>query len=187
MNIKPAVYEHLTPPQRVLATLEAKARGDKGEADHLMAACPIKPYRMTDLAYADTIKAIEYMTLYVENTLCGHSLYFAFFGKNKSDDCFVSLRYMLTLHTAWREALEAHGLDPDMVGRAFGLLQHPIMRYFLESAYNILDLDTQEHRDYEAAMGKPWPFDPSPIAPNPDDVAAWRDKFTAILQKAAQV
>ena len=52
MNIKPIVYENLTPHQRVVAAFEAMARGDKDEADRLRETCPFKNYRQRDAAFS---------------------------------------------------------------------------------------------------------------------------------------
>ncbi len=187
MNIKPAVYENLTPHTRVLATLEADARGDTAEIKRLVQSCPKKNYTMNDAVYVDTLRVIEDIVLYVESTLSGYSLCFMFFGKDKDKEPLDSLRHMLAVHTAWHETLTAHDIDPAMVERVFSRLNHPITRYFLEKAQNVIALDAQDRADYEAEMGKPCPFPRSTLAPNPADVEEWKKLFDTMLNKAAQV
>lgn len=52
MNIKPQIYESLTPRQRVIASIEALARGDEEEKRRLVKSCPKKSYLQTDTAYS---------------------------------------------------------------------------------------------------------------------------------------
>lgn len=51
MKIKDALYDSLTPDQRIHATLAALARDDMKEADRLADTCPEHTYRMKDSAY----------------------------------------------------------------------------------------------------------------------------------------
>lgn len=55
MNIKPAIYESLTPAQRVSVYVEAIKRGDPAEAERLIACVPRKVYDMPESGFTDAV------------------------------------------------------------------------------------------------------------------------------------
>ena len=75
-KIASTVYEDLTPRQRVIASVEAEARGDQDERQRLMSSCPRLNYCRTDAAYSDAMERLMRMALAVEADLRGAALSF---------------------------------------------------------------------------------------------------------------
>lgn len=133
MNIKPMVYETLTPKERMIASIEAMARGDEAERKRLVQTCAKKSYTMTDAAYTDKIEAQTGLAVAVECDLRGCALNLLIFGvldelqlgaklpfweqlQTKMPDF---LQEMLTIRTAWHEVLEEQGINPQIMEEAF--------------------------------------------------------------------
>ncbi|HEX2752345.1 MAG TPA: hypothetical protein VHP34_04425, partial [Alphaproteobacteria bacterium] len=74
MNIKPSIYENLTHNQRIIATVEALARGDEAEKQRLIETCPKGIYKRSESGYADRMEALEILALLVESAMCDAAL-----------------------------------------------------------------------------------------------------------------
>jgi hypothetical protein len=59
------LYDRLTPHERFLLTISAKARGDKTEAERLIRECPKHCYEERDADYDQRIEASQWLTLAV--------------------------------------------------------------------------------------------------------------------------
>jgi hypothetical protein len=57
------LYDRLTPDERFRLAIEALAREDEPEVDHLRDTCPRAAYRMTELAYRDRISRSMELTV----------------------------------------------------------------------------------------------------------------------------
>lgn len=66
MNIKPLVYETLTPEQRLVAAMEASSRDDQDELRRLFKTCPRKIYEQADAAFLDKWDRVVAITLAIE-------------------------------------------------------------------------------------------------------------------------
>ena len=167
MNIKPIVYETLTPQERVIASIEAMARGDAAERKRLMQSCPQKKYLMADAAYTDKMDVLTNLAIAVECDLRGCALNLFIFWvldelqqekklpfwdslQNKIPDF---LQEMLTIRTAWHEALEEQGINPQTMEEAFyGTTATTIL---VEGAAQIGVLPDETQKDaYKASLIK---------------------------------
>ena len=122
MQIKPIVYENLTPRQRVIATIEAEARDDQDEVQRLVKSCPKKTYRANDSEYTETMHELMYVTLGVEYELQRNALGFmaALYLDNLTLNKF--LQNIADIQAAWQETLEGMGIEPVTMRKATSLV-----------------------------------------------------------------
>lgn len=118
MQIKPIIYESLTPRQRIIATIDAEARGDKEEVQRLVQTCQKKNYRENDAAYGETIQNLMYVALGVECELSRNAL--AFMTAIYLDYGIMKeyLQNIIDIRTAWHETLESMGISPESMDKA---------------------------------------------------------------------
>lgn len=134
MNIKPVVYESLTPRQRVIASIEALARGDEEERIRLVKSCPKKNYKQNDSAYTDKMDILVTLPAVIECDLRGCALnYFitlwleAKDQKSLFDDKMKFLQDAANITAAWHNILRNEGIDPETMDKANdGLTHHAI-------------------------------------------------------------
>ena len=132
MNIKPAVYESLTPRQRVIATIEAEARGDDDEVNRLVKTCPKKTYSQADAAYTDTMIKLWALSAAIECDIRGNIIGFlvsVLMERESTVDIF--LQRIANTQAAWDEMLNGIGIDPDSMSKA-GIPPHPIFEIIAE-------------------------------------------------------
>ncbi|MEP1696770.1 MAG: hypothetical protein ABJJ69_09565, partial [Paracoccaceae bacterium] len=65
-KISPLVYENLTPQQRVVAYVEALARGDEKERRRLIRTCLKEAYIQPDLRFSDSIENLLGLAMAVQ-------------------------------------------------------------------------------------------------------------------------
>jgi hypothetical protein len=75
VKIRGAVYEALSPRQRIIAAMDAIGRHDTAEVERLKSTCPIKTYRQRDAAFSDTMEALFGTGPAVEADLRGAALW----------------------------------------------------------------------------------------------------------------
>lgn len=128
MQIKPIVYENLTPRQRVIATIEAEARDDQDEVQRLVKSCPKKNYRANDAAYAETLENLMNLALAVECDLRGNAL--ALMTWSFMDEINIEvndglaqklLQNIINTRTAWEKTLQEAGISPESMYKAVPL------------------------------------------------------------------
>jgi hypothetical protein len=113
MNIKESVYESLTPRQRVIATIEAEARGDEAEAQRLRDTCPQYTYRQADAEYSQTMIRIVAYSMAVEADIRGNAIGACMALLMDHDDALKKfLQNMANIRAAWHGVLEEMGIDP---------------------------------------------------------------------------
>ena len=148
MNIKYAVYESLTSRQRIIATIEAWARGDEAESQRLAKTCPKVTYRGNESAYAERIKTLKYMALVIEYDMRGAAISFLshpYFSQDPEKDHRHNwhkdlkqrpeqIRGLLSIHEAWNSILQEEGIDPGMMDKAMNGLMHCWIRFFVSIA-----------------------------------------------------
>lgn len=112
MNIKPVIYEQLSPDQRVIATIEAEARGDDIEVERLVKTCPKHTYTMTDPAYTSKIVHIIALSLAVECDIRGY-VAGALMSLIIDDDKNMTalLQNIRDICTAWDQTLQEAGIS----------------------------------------------------------------------------
>lgn len=120
MNIKDSVYESLTSRQRVIATIEAEARGDDDEVRRLRDTCPKKNYLQTDAAYTDMMMRLIILTLSVEADIRGNTIGVLISVIMDHDDALhVFLKRIANIQEAWHQMLEELGIDSNSM-KKFG-------------------------------------------------------------------
>jgi hypothetical protein len=68
-TISPLVYQNLDPKQRVVACVEALARGDEAEDRRLSESCPKLTYVQTDRRFEDTMHDLLGLAMAIEADL----------------------------------------------------------------------------------------------------------------------
>ncbi len=157
-SIKPFVYENLMPRQRIIASIEALARGDEEERQRLIKTCPKKIYRQNDAAFVERIEALETMALAVECDLRGCALdyFLALKGmavmegtetEGKLSERFrKALQEMANIKAAWADILAQEGIDPDTMSKA-NLANHNAVAWLENITSDPEDAGRQEYRD----------------------------------------
>ena len=134
MQIKDSAYEKLTTRERIIASMEAVARGDDEEKKRLVRTCPKKHYMQTDAAYSERMETLMDMAAIIEGDLRGHALCLYFLlmpeeerEENVFDTLMICTQKMANIITAWENVLKAEGIDPAVMQRVTSDLTHPII------------------------------------------------------------
>ncbi|NCC52642.1 MAG: hypothetical protein EOM20_15685 [Spartobacteria bacterium] len=136
MNIKPAIYENLSPAQRIVAAIEAIARKDDSELDKLHGTCPKKHYMQEDYKYSGMLQFLMAQAVAIENGLTGHALsiilclYVMPDCEDKAEACMQRMADDLA---AWSAVLENMGIDPAVMEKITSEVRHPIVNALLEA------------------------------------------------------
>lgn len=148
-QIKNTVYENLTHRQRIIATIEAEARGDSEEVQKLVKTCPKKTYRENDAEYSDKMQAIYYMEMAVECNRRGVALMFLLAAKyEKYDTASVFLQKLSDIQAAWDGTLEALGIRPEIMAKVM-----PKSYLFLDLLGELLpEPDDEKVKEMQAEM-----------------------------------
>jgi len=117
-NISLAVYENLTPRQRIIAIIEAEARDDQNEVQRLVRTCPKKTYRMTDGAFADAMQNLMGRSLAFELDMANLAITALFKLAIDENDPLPWINQMAALQAAWRAELESGGINPTSMAKA---------------------------------------------------------------------
>ena len=117
-NIKHMVYESLTPRQRIIASIEALARGDEEEKSRLVESCPKKNYRQNDAEFADKMGALMTLMLAVECDLRGSVLGFFLALRTEPKSVHEILQNIADIQAAWEEFISSLGIDPETMAKA---------------------------------------------------------------------
>jgi len=132
MSLKPVIYESLTPPQRVVATLDALGRGDDEEVQRLRETCPFKTYRQRDAAFSDTMNSLMMMSLAIESELTACALSFLATASS-SEKQIDHLQEMANIQGGWLAVLNDLGISAEPMLRA-GPPRHGIVAQLLTMA-----------------------------------------------------
>ncbi len=126
MKIKLAIYENLTHRQRIIASVEAKARNDGDEITRLVKSCAKKNYRQTDTAYSEMMDELMTVALYVECDLRGHALLYVLAINHDSGLSDQALQNIANTQAAWHEKLKDMGITPESMKQAAAPI-HPTL------------------------------------------------------------
>ena len=131
MNIKSLIYDNLTTQQRLIASIEALARGDDSEHEKLVKTCPKKHYQQADYLYSGVLQGLMATAVSVELDLTKDALSMIACCMAESpameDKAGDFLQRISNCHTAWTETLEVMGLDPEAMAKLIKPLRHPIV------------------------------------------------------------
>ena len=106
-----SVYEKLTPKQRVIACIEAAARGDEDERLRLIESCPRKSYTQLDLQFTDKMEAMMHLGMAIESDLRECVLLFLLRLRMDGAIALESLQNFANIRDAWSKTLESLGID----------------------------------------------------------------------------
>ena len=153
--IKEATYINMSVEQRIIASMEAIARGDKNERSRLSQTCPKFSYTMTDHRYCGKLEAQRDIALSVEHDIRGCILAFfdtALFYESKPHltnfKSFIMRMELLPEHAedvlgirkGWHDFLRTEGIDPAVAEIVFGDLRDHMTAQFIQIAEK-LDLE----------------------------------------------
>ncbi|GEM_PF-2410520 len=166
-TIKEATYKNMSAQQRVIASMEAIARGDENERSRLSQTCPKFHYTMTDHRYCRKLEALRDMALAVEHDMRGCILAFfldgLFYERKPAIVDFKSLmmniellpqhiEYLLGIRKAWHEFLWEEGIEPVVAETAFEDMRDYMTLKFIVIAEK-LDLEPD---DFVTQQFKKW-------------------------------
>lgn len=117
-QIELKVYRCLTPKQRVIASIEAIARGDENEERRLVRSCPRYSYTQIDLRYLGMMEALLDLALAVEADLKECVLRFLIVAKIDPEEANDFLQDFADTREAWRSTVSAMGLDEEAMALA---------------------------------------------------------------------
>lgn len=144
MNIRGAIYESLTPRQRITATMDAIEREDTTEVNRLKKTCPFKTYRQRDADYSETIEALFGAGLAMEADLRGEALGWWAHPDLKQRE--VRLGEMAAIITAWLTMLADMGITATA---AVAPPMHPLVACLVEIAP---EADSEKVAEYHALL-----------------------------------
>jgi hypothetical protein len=133
MKTPTAVYEALTPIQRVRAAFAAMARDDQAEIDRLRRTCPKKTYTQTDAAYADTMEHLISLSLAMSHDMLTAALNAYLSATLTPGHCEEDLQVLANVNAAGRLIFERFGIDHDLLQKT-SLPPHRAVRVMLDAA-----------------------------------------------------
>lgn len=135
-DISNSTYENLTISQRIIASIEAMARGDDEEKLRLIKTCPRKTYTQTDAKYGDTMEKLINLAIMVECELRGQALsfYIASWLSEREDKVYweEKEKFIKNVHTitrAWNITLENMGIKPETMEQMMTGYKHPHIQF----------------------------------------------------------
>ena len=129
MNLKPTLYNNLTPMQRVIATIEAEARADTQEVERLVKSCPKYAYTTQDWDYSKRMLTLMIMALAVESDIRGQALgFWIAMTVDQDDRAQMFLQNIADIQAAWHQTLNSYGIDPEAMVKA-GPPQHSAFEF----------------------------------------------------------
>jgi hypothetical protein len=117
-KIASSVYENLRPRQRIVASIEAEARGDETEIRRLSTSCPKTTYRQNEVEYSETMEALMGAALVVECDLRGCALYYLAARRSDPESAHKFMQEISDLRAAWITTVSDMGIDPDAMQKA---------------------------------------------------------------------
>jgi hypothetical protein len=110
-KIAPSVYESLTIRQRVIASIEAEARGDGDERQRLISSCPKLIYHQTDARFSEMMEKLMGLAMAVEADLRECVLKFLVIGKLMPETSGRFLQDFANIREAWKVTVRTMGID----------------------------------------------------------------------------
>lgn len=110
-KIASSVYENLTIRQRVIACIEAEARGDGDERERLISSCPKLTYQQTDARFSGTMEKLMDLAVAVESDLRECVLKFFVIEKVEPDSSGRLLQDFANIREAWKMTVRSMGID----------------------------------------------------------------------------
>ncbi|MEJ6501402.1 MAG: hypothetical protein QNL54_07865 [Rhodobacterales bacterium] len=117
-DISLSVYRNLTSAQRVVASIEALARGDEEEKRRLVKSCPRKSYTQNDAQYTRTMENLLDLAIAVEADLREYVIYFLIAIRADPTNAVEFLQRYSDLRAGWNSAISRMGIDPESMRKA---------------------------------------------------------------------
>jgi hypothetical protein len=117
-DISLSVYRNLTPAQRLVASIEALARGDEEEKQRLVKSCPRKSYIQNDAQFADIMENLMDLAIAVEADLRECVIYFLIAIRADPKNALEFLQRYSDLRAGWNSAISRMGIDPESMRKA---------------------------------------------------------------------
>ena len=112
------IYKNLKPKQRIIASIEAAARGDETERRRLITSCPKKNYLQNDIEYSETMETLMGLAMAVEADLRGSALGYFVALRIESKNAANFLQDISDIRAAWETTISAMGIDPKSMKKA---------------------------------------------------------------------
>ena len=110
-KIASSVYESLTIRQRVIACIEAEARGDCDERRRLISSCPKLTYHQTDARFSGMMEKLMGLAMAVESDLRECVLKFLVIVKSEPETSERFLQDFANIREAWKMTVRTMGID----------------------------------------------------------------------------
>jgi len=137
MNIKSIIYENLTPRQRLIASIEAMARGDDSEHEKLARTCPRKSYQQADYQYSGAMQNLLTAAIAVEHELTSNVLsLFLAIRMERYEFLEMFLQKIVDGYAAWNRQMQAMGIDPRSMEKVIEGMRHPLVSLFLKADFD---------------------------------------------------
>ena len=117
-RIGSSVYENLTVRQRVIACIEAEARGDCDERQRLISSCPKFTYHQTDARFSGTMEKLMGLAMAVEADLRECVLKFFIIVKSEPETSGRLLQDFANIREAWKMTVRTMGIDEKIMALA---------------------------------------------------------------------
>lgn len=117
-KIAPSVYKNLTPKQRVVACIEAQARGDEYERLLLIRSCPELTYAQTDVRFSETMNGLMCLAMAIESDLKECVLRFLVTLRTDPETSGRFLQDFSNNREAWKMTVAGMGIDQESMASA---------------------------------------------------------------------
>ena len=137
-KISNSLYHNLTIEERIIASVEANARGDENEIERLIKTCPKKHYLSSDRAYSQCMDYLFVIQTAVEADLTQNALSYALTNiyKTETEKSIIikenAQQNIADIHTAWHEFLKNKGINPKTMDRIITKMRHPYLKLLLD-------------------------------------------------------
>jgi len=128
-RVSPAVYDNLPPKLRLVACIEALARGDEEERELLIRSCPKFTYTQPDTRFMDTLESLMGLAISVEADLKEFLLRFYVSIRIEAGLSRKCLQDFADHREAWHMTLNAMGIDKETMALA-GPPSSPVFELF---------------------------------------------------------
>lgn len=117
-QISSSTYRNLPPNARIVAYLEAVARGDELEARRLVSSCPKVACRQTDPRFANKMAGMMKLAMAVQADLKESALCFFVSLRIDPHNSTAHLQDFADIRQAWAKTLKALGVSNESMARA---------------------------------------------------------------------
>ena len=139
-KLKDKAYYDLSTRERIIASVEASARGDENEIQKLIKTCPRKNYSSTDFSYSKRMDYLFTMQMAVECDITSKTLDYIFavlamMDKDLEKAIYIeeySIQYITDIYTAWNEFLTDNGINIKTMDKMIDNTRHPYVKNILK-------------------------------------------------------